>query len=111
MGNIETVIQLSLGDVFIPGGRDKHTAEIFNDARRRMVEVKLQRNAELTRHKAMEPISVFCLSGRGVFRAGPDLEDEQKLEPGTLLTLEAEVEHEVIAQPDLHLLVTKFKNS
>lgn len=111
MCNIEAVIQLSFGDVVIPEDRDKSTVEIFNGTRRRMVEVKLQRDAALTRHKAKEPITVLCLSGNGVFRAGPNLEDEQKLKPGTLLTLEPEVEHEVVAQPDLHLLVIKFKGS
>ncbi|CAN5446520.1 hypothetical protein BH18ACI1_BH18ACI1_24740 [soil metagenome] len=55
------------------------------------------------------PIAVFCLAGSGTFRAGKDLEDEQKLEAGTLLTLEAEVEHEVVAEPEIHFLLTKFE--
>ncbi len=28
---------------------------------------------------------------------------------GTLITLEAEIEHEVVAEPEIHILVTKFK--
>ena len=110
MKNIEAVVQLSFGGD-VPEERDKHVTEVFNGTRRRMVEVKLRHQAVLTRHKALEPITVLCLSGQGVFRAAPNLEDEQKLTPGTLLTLDAEVEHEVVAQPDLHLLVAKFKSN
>jgi quercetin dioxygenase-like cupin family protein len=49
------------------------------------------------------------LSGEGVFRAGENLEEEQKLKAGTLLTLETGIEHEVIAQPEIQILVTKFQ--
>jgi quercetin dioxygenase-like cupin family protein len=45
-----------------------------------------------------------------MFRAGSDLSDEQTLVAGTLITLEGGVEHEVVAQPALDLLVTKFKD-
>jgi quercetin dioxygenase-like cupin family protein len=64
----------------------------------------------LSKHKANEPITVFCLAGSGTFRAGKDLEDRQKLVAGTLITLEPEIEHEVAAEPAIHILVTKFKN-
>jgi quercetin dioxygenase-like cupin family protein len=84
---------------------------IFNGFRRRMVEVKLVNNGVLKKHKAAEPITVFCLSGKGTFSAGPDLEEKQFLEAGALITLEPEIEHEVIAEPEIHLLVTKFIGS
>ncbi len=44
-------------------------------------------------------------------RAGKDLEQEQRLQAGTLLTLEANVEQEVLAEPELIILVTKFKET
>lgn len=78
-------------------------------ARRRIMSIELYNNEMLSKHKANEPITVFCLAGSGTFRAGRDLEDEQKLVAGTLVTVEAEVEHEVVAEPDVHILVTKFK--
>ena len=87
----------------------KKLNEIFNGSRRRIIEVKLYNNDCLAKHKAKEPITVFCLAGKGFFRAGANLEDELNLQAGTLITLDAEVEHEVIAAPELHLLVTKFK--
>ena len=89
--------------------KDKEVREIYNGARRRMVEVKLRENAVLTKHKSPEPISVLCLSGKGVFTAGANLEDKLELSAGVLLTLEGGIEHEVTAAPEIHLLVTKFK--
>ena len=91
--------------------KDKEVNQLFDGAFRKLVEVRLQNGAVLSRHKANEPITVFCLSGSGVFRAGQDLEDSQYLRAGTLITLEGGVEHEVVADPALHLLVTKFKDS
>jgi quercetin dioxygenase-like cupin family protein len=96
-------------DEAVAAENDKQLREIFNGSRRRLVEVKLRNNAVLSKHKAHEPITVLCLSGAGVFRAGKDLEDSVNLRAGTLITLEAEVEHEVVAQPELQILVTKFK--
>jgi quercetin dioxygenase-like cupin family protein len=91
--------------------KDKHVNEIFNGAFRRIVEVRLQNSAVLSRHKADVPITVFCLSGSGIFTAGKDLEDSQDLRAGTLITLEAGIEHEVTADPSLQILVTKFMDS
>ncbi len=91
--------------------KEKDVKEIFNGLRRRIVELKLQNGAILSKHKAVEPITVLCLMGNGLFRAGASLEEEQKLETGTLITLEGVIEHKVIAKPELHLLVTKFKEN
>lgn len=91
--------------------KDKEVSELFNGPFRKLVEIRLQNGATLSKHKANEPITVFCLSGTGVLKAGADLEDSRNLRPGTLITLEGGVEHEVVADPALHLIVTKFKDS
>jgi len=90
---------------------DKTVDQLFNGEFRRIVEVRLRNRAVLSRHHADVPITVYCVSGAGIFSAGADLEDAQDLKAGTLITLEAGVEHEVIADPELHILVTKFKDS
>ncbi len=90
--------------------KDKEVREIYNGVRRRMVEVKLRENAVLTKHQASEPISVLCLAGKGIFTAGANLEDKLDLSAGVLLTLEGGIPHEVTAEPEIHLLVTKFKD-
>ncbi len=109
MESIELLKNLRLGEIS-ESEKSKEIKEIFNGARRRLVEVKLRRNEILAKHKAVEPITVLCLAGTGVFRAGADLSDECELVAGTLITLEGGVEHEVVAQPALDLLVTKFKD-
>ncbi len=91
--------------------KDLEVREVFDGARRKIIEIKINKDAVLAKHKAREPITVLCLSGRGVFRAGANLEDEQQLQAGMLITLEAEIEHEAVAEETLHLLVTKFKDS
>lgn len=83
--------------------------EIFNGNRRRLLKIKLIDGEILKKHQAPEPITIFCLAGKGVFKAGENLEDEISLEAGVLLTLEANVPHELIAKPELCLLLTKFK--
>ena len=92
-------------------GTDKVVNELFNGSFRRIVEVRLQNNAVLAKHKADVPITVFCISGAGIFLAGPHLEDSQLMRPGTLITLEAGVEHEVVADPAIDIIVTRFKPS
>lgn len=109
MKSIELIKNLTLGEI-AESVKSKEVKEIFNGARRRLVEVKLRNEEVLAKHKAVEPISVLCLAGNGVFRAGADLSEEQNLVAGTLITLEGGVEHEVVAQPAIDLLVTKFKD-
>lgn len=110
MKTIELIKQLNFNGA-VKAEKDIEVKELFNGANRRIVEVKLSKNKILTKHKAAEPITVFCLSGNGTFFAGDDLRDEQHLTTGTLITLEAGIEHEVSAEPEIHLLVTKFKDT
>lgn len=110
MKNIELIKDFDLGET-ADFEKDKEINQLFDGAFRKLVEVRLQNGAALPRHKANEPITVLCLSGTGVFRAGSDLEDTQDMRAGTLITLEGGVEHEVVADPRLHLIVTKFKDS
>lgn len=69
MKTIELLEKFEIGGQ-VSAAKDKEVRELYNGARRRMVEVKLRENAVLARHKAAEPISVLCLSGKGVFTAG-----------------------------------------
>jgi quercetin dioxygenase-like cupin family protein len=110
MTNIELLKNLDLSE--IPDeGKNKEVTELFNGTRRRLIEVSLRNNETLSKHTAIEPITVLCLAGAGTFRTGADLSEEQKLIAGTLVTLEGGVEHEVTAEPALRLLVTKFKEA
>lgn len=108
MKHIELIGKFELGGE-IDSEKDIEARQVFKGSGRQIMEVKLRNNAVLSKHKVSEPITVFCLAGRGKFLAGEDLQEEQILETGTLLTLAAEIPHEVIAEPDLQILVTKFK--
>ncbi len=91
--------------------KDIEVRELFAGLHRRIVEVKLVNGRALKKHMVAEPITIFCLAGHGVFRVGVELENSQFMKPGTLISLEARIEHEVIAEPDIHFLITKFKGN
>ena len=109
MKNIELLASFELNKI-VKSEKSKVVRKIFDGTRRQIISIELHNNEMLSKHKASEPITIFCLAGSGTFRAGRDLEDEQKLVAGTLLTLEAEVEHEVVAEPEIHILLTKFRD-
>jgi quercetin dioxygenase-like cupin family protein len=90
--------------------KNKEVRELFNGARARIIEIKLSENAVLTKHTAPEPITVLCLAGKGIFKAGEQLDEQTDLTAGVLLTLEAGILHEVAAEPAIHILVTRFKD-
>lgn len=108
MKNIEFLEKFEL-DKISDSEKSKEVKKVFDGTRRQIISVILRKNEVLPKHKASEPITVFCLAGSGTLRAGKDLEDRQKLEPGTLITLEAELEHDIAAESEIHLLITKFK--
>lgn len=107
MKNIELVEKFELGGKIL-SEKDIQARQLYKGTRRQIMEIKLRGNAVLSKHKASEPITVFCLAGQGKFRAGKNLQEALDLETGVLITLEAEILHEVIAEPELQILVTKF---
>ncbi len=108
MKNIKFIETFELGGE-INSEKDIQARQLYKGSRRQIMEIKLRNNSVLSKHKASEPITVLCLAGKGKFLAGKDLSEEQILEAGTLITLDAEIEHGAIAEPELHLLLTKFK--
>ena len=107
MPHIQHLAELQFdGTISAAEGREANT--LLSRAGQRVFEIKLSNEARLAKHSAASPITVLCLGGQGVFRAGDELAEEQPLRPGTLIALDADVAHEVCAEPSLHLLVTKF---
>ena len=66
--NIELVKNLVLGEIS-HSEKSKEVKEIFSGTRRHLIEITLRNNAILTRHKAVEPITILCLAGNGTLRA------------------------------------------
>ena len=65
-------------------GKDKEVTKIFDGERRQIIEVILRNGEILSKHKAQEPITVFCLAGNGKFSAGANLEESAELSAGVL---------------------------
>ncbi len=107
MKNIEFLGDFEIGSMNATE-KDKEVNIIFIGAHRQIISIKLSNGAVLSKHKANEPITVFCLAGKGTFNAGNDLEEVQEIHTGTLITLESGINHGVFATPELHILVTKF---
>lgn len=104
------ILSYTLDTESISEGRgDVNFREVWNDTQSIGIELKIRSGAVLARHSAMQPIKVLCLSGSGRFTAGEELESEAELHRGTVVALEAGTPHEVTANGELHLLVTKFK--
>ncbi len=110
MKYIELLENFNLNEI-AESEKSKVVKKVYDGARRQIMSVELHNNEMLSKHKAVEPITVLCLAGNGTFRAGADLEEEQKLVAGTLITLAGGIEHEVVAEPEMHVLVTKFKEA
>jgi quercetin dioxygenase-like cupin family protein len=108
MKHITHISNLTFGDE-PTAESDLQVEQLFDGPFRTVLHIRMRAGAILKKHKAAMPITVLCLSGDGIFRAGADLDESQPLTQGTLITLEPEVEHEAKAGSALHLLVTKFK--
>ncbi|MBA2378485.1 MAG: hypothetical protein H0V76_02795 [Blastocatellia bacterium] len=110
MKYIEHISELKFDGALSADG-DLQVEKLFDGPFRTLLHIRMRAGATLTKHKAAEHITVLCLAGEGVFRAGADLEDSQQMTQGTLITLGPEIEHEAEAVGGLQLLVTKFKSS
>jgi quercetin dioxygenase-like cupin family protein len=89
-------------------GKDIESNLLFDGARRKIMQITLRRSAVLKAHQAAEPIMVQCVAGAGDF-LDASANEIYKLTAGALVTVEAEVVHEVRALPEVSILLTKFK--
>ena len=89
----------------IDPGKDKQVERLFDGPRRKIIQITLRNGAVLSAHKASVPITIQCIAGAGVLSAGDARTD---LTPGTLVTIEPDVIHEVTALPAVSILVTQF---
>ncbi len=95
-------------EVELTGDKDIDARKVLDSEFGQMLEVTIRHPMNLKKHKANVPITVLCIAGEAVFCAGDDLEDCQKLTPGTLISLDANIPHEVNTTSYARVLVTKF---
>ena len=104
-----TLVQTFALDQLAKTEKPKQVKVLFDGPGRKLIEIKLRNGEVLAKHHAAGPITVLCLAGSGMFRAGKDLDETQGLVAGSLITLDGGIDHEVVADPDIDLLVTKFE--
>lgn len=109
MKKIKIIAQLEFG-AEVKTEKELEVRELFRAPLCQILEISLRNGAVLRKHKAAEPITVLCIAGEGKFFAGDDLSEKTSLKAGTFITLEPEILHEAHSEPELKLLVTKFKS-
>ena len=90
----------------IDQGKEREVQTLLADQWRKLVLIQLRRGALLADHSARVPITVHAIVGRGILRVGSD---EYTLTPGVIVPVDAQVVHNVQADPDLAILVTFFR--
>jgi quercetin dioxygenase-like cupin family protein len=89
----------------IEPGADKEVFALFAGPRRKLTHIFLRNGAVLGAHKSPVPIAIHCTAGSGTLKVdGLDA----TLETGTLVTLEPDVVHEVVATPSVSFVLTQF---
>lgn len=93
----------------ISNGKDKEITNLFNGDRRTIVQLTLRENRQLGFHSVKEPITIYCITGKGELIIGDESKSEKvKLEPGSYVTIESDVLHNVTADPEISILLVKF---
>lgn len=88
-------------------GKDKQVDVLFEGPRRKIVQITLRNDGVLESHKAVEPITIQCVTGKGTLTVG---EEKKSLElvPGVLVTIEPNTVHEIRGTPAVSILLSKF---
>jgi quercetin dioxygenase-like cupin family protein len=89
-------------------GKDREVEVLLADHARKLVLIRLRRDALLANHSARVPIAIQALAGRGTLRIG---NDAHLLVPGVVVPVDAHAVHNVQAAPALAILVTFFRGT
>lgn len=91
----------------VGAGKDKAVEPLFEGPGRKLVQITLRNKSVLEAHKAAVPITIQCIAGRGSLKVN-DAAKPTELRPGVLVTIEANVLHEIKADPEVSILLTQF---
>ncbi|MBZ0178461.1 MAG: hypothetical protein K8F36_04140 [Melioribacteraceae bacterium] len=98
-----TIIEYSKN---IEDGKELNIENLFEGTRRKISHVNMANGKCLGEHSVKMPFVIFCTSGEGVLVFANDT--KVNLKPGSLITIEANVTHDVIAKPKLSFLLIRF---
>ena len=93
----------------IGDGKDKEVKMLFKGERRKIVLLTLRNDMQLDQHSVKEPFILQCIAGKGelIIDDGETAESIELL-PGTLVTVEANVLHDVVSQPAISILLIRL---
>ncbi len=91
----------------IEKGEPLEKAMLFKGEKRIIAQVTLRDAQSMGVHTEAVPFLVYAVSGKGALILGEN-EKNIALEAGTLVTVESGIPHDVVAQPELSILVVKL---
>lgn len=95
----------------IDSGKDKEIKMLFEGERRKIVQLTLRNEKNLRWHSVYEPITIQCVAGEGeMLINSEDQTDTIKLLPGTFITLDPLVDHDIIGKPSVSIVLIRFLN-
>lgn len=90
-------------------GKDQEVKILFEGERRKIAQLTLRNGKRLESHSVEEPIVIQCIAGSGeVLIQTDEAEKTIELLPGKTLTIEGRVLHDVIARPEVSILLIRF---
>lgn len=90
-------------------GKDQEVKVLFEGERRKIAQLTLRNGKRLESHSVEEPILIQCIAGGGeVLIEGEDVNETIELTPGKTLTIEGGVLHDVIAKPEVSIILVRF---
>ncbi|MBK7379088.1 MAG: hypothetical protein IPJ03_08785 [Ignavibacteriales bacterium] len=110
-GDAQTMESYKVIDVTneIADGKEKEVNLLFEGERRKIVQLTLRNGKNLEGHSAKEPIVIHCVAGEGELIIKNDEESSTiKLLPGTFVTVEANVVHDVVGKPSVSIVLIRF---
>lgn len=110
-GNAQTMESYKVIDVTneISDGKEKEVNLLFEGERRKIVQLTLRNEMRLESHSVAEPFILQCIAGKGELIIGEgETADSIELLPGTYVTVEANVLHDVVSQPAISILLIRF---
>ncbi len=113
-GNSQTMESYKVIDVKseIADGKEKEVNMLFAGERRKIAQLTLRNGKHLESHSVEEPILIQCIAGNGeVLIQNEAAEETIKLLPGKIITIEGGVMHDVIAKPEISILLLRFLDS
>ena len=97
-------IENEIGD-----GKDKEVIMLFEGERRKIVQLTLRNEMRLESHSVKEPFILQCIAGKGELIIGEgETAESIELLPGTYVTVEANILHDVVSQPAISILLIRF---